>query len=162
MHRNAVRVVEAAAQQGLHITIREFPEGTRTALDAAAAIGVSVGQIVKSLVFAVSSATNSDEREIVLALVSGSNQLDVEKLANLAGSKKAWRVDANAVREATGFAVGGVAPLGHPAPLRTWVDNDLLQYGEVWAAAGTPHHVFGIEPNELLRVSQGTAADLAS
>ncbi|MDA3017860.1 MAG: YbaK/EbsC family protein, partial [Actinomycetota bacterium] len=101
LHPNTLRVIAAAREAGLEITTRRFPEGTKTAADAAAAIGVSVGQIVKSLVFAV-------DGEIVMAYVSGSNQLDEKKLAAAAGGKKCSRVDADAVRAATGYPIGGV------------------------------------------------------
>ena len=126
VHPNVIRVVQAAKERGLEITTRRFPEGTKTAADAAAAIGVVVGQIVKSLVFAV-------DGEIVMALVSGSNQLDEKKLAAAAGGSKCSRVDADAVRAATGYPIGGVPPFGHSTQLRVFVDPDLLQYDEVWA-----------------------------
>ncbi|MEX1105310.1 MAG: YbaK/EbsC family protein, partial [Ilumatobacteraceae bacterium] len=118
LHPNVVRVVEAAAQRGLAIEPRRFPDGTKTALDAAAAIGVDVGQIVKSLIFAVDGA-------VVLAYVSGANQLDEKKLAAAAGGTKCKRVDADAVREATGFPIGGVPPFGHTTHLRIFIDPDL-------------------------------------
>ena len=130
IHPNVVRVTAAAKERGLDISTRRFPEGTKTAADAAAAIGVTVGQIVKSLVFGV-------DNEIVMALVSGSNQLDEKKLALAAGGAKCARVDADAVREATGYPIGGVPPFGHATQLRVFVDPDLLQHDEVWAAAGT-------------------------
>ncbi|MEX0847306.1 MAG: YbaK/EbsC family protein [Ilumatobacteraceae bacterium] len=153
LHPNVVRVVEAAAQRGLAIEPRRFPDGTKTALDAAAAIGVDVGQIVKSLIFAVDGA-------VVLAYVSGANQLDEKKLAAAAGGTKCKRVDADAVREATGFPIGGVPPFGHTTHLRIFIDPDLLQYDEVWAAAGTWNDVFGIEPHQLVEASGGLVADL--
>lgn len=153
IHPNVARVVEAAAQRGLTIQPRQFPEGTKTALDAAAAIGVDVGQIVKSLIFAV-------DGNVVLAYVSGANQLDEKKLAAAAGGTKCARVDADVVREATGFPIGGVPPFGHRTHLRVFIDPDLLQYDEVWAAAGTWHDVFGIEPRELVEASEGLVTDL--
>jgi prolyl-tRNA editing enzyme YbaK/EbsC (Cys-tRNA(Pro) deacylase) len=121
---------------------REFPEGTRTAQDAAAAIGCSVGQIVKSLVFV-------RDAEPVLVLCSGANTVDAQRL----GLAKA---DADLVRRATGFAIGGVPPYGHPAPLETLVDEDLMAYDEIWAAAGTPRSVFPLTPAELLERSGGS------
>jgi Cys-tRNA(Pro) deacylase len=148
-----VRVVEAARALGLEITTRRFPEGTKTAQDAANAIGVSVGQIVKSLVFAV-------DGEIVMAYVSGANQLDEKKLAAAAGGAKCSRVDADAVRAATGYPIGGVPPFGHATQLRVFVDPDLLQYDEVWAAAGTWNDVFPITPNDLVRASAVFVTDL--
>jgi prolyl-tRNA editing enzyme YbaK/EbsC (Cys-tRNA(Pro) deacylase) len=121
---------------------REFPEGTRTAQDAAAAIGCTVGQIVKSLVFL-------RDGEPILVLCSGANTVDARRL----GLDKA---DANVVRRATGFAIGGVPPYGHPAPLETLVDEDLLGYDEIWAAAGTPRSVFPLTPGELVERTGGT------
>ncbi|MFM8795045.1 MAG: YbaK/EbsC family protein [Acidimicrobiales bacterium] len=153
MHPNTVRVVEAARAQGLEIVTRRFPEGTKTAQDAANAIGVPVGAIVKSLVFGV-------DEEIVMALVSGSNQLDEKKLASAAGGTKCRRVDADAVREATGYPIGGVPPFGHSTQLRVFVDPDLLQYDEVWAAAGTWNDNFGAAPTDIVRVACGVVTDL--
>ena len=153
IHPNVVRVTAAAKERGLEISTRRFPEGTKTAADAAAAIGVTVGQIVKSLVFGV-------DNEIVMALVSGSNQLDEKKLALAAGGAKCARVDADAVREATGYPIGGVPPFGHSTQLRVFVDPDLLQYEEVWAAAGTWNDNFGAAPADIVRVSGGIVTDL--
>ena len=153
IHPNVVRVTAAAKERGLDISTRRFPEGTKTAADAAAAIGVTVGQIVKSLVFGV-------DNEIVMALVSGSNQLDEKKLALAAGGTKCARVDADAVREATGYPIGGVPPFGHSTQLRVFVDPDLLQYDEVWAAAGTWNDNFGAAPADIVRVAGGVVTDL--
>ena len=153
LHPNTLRVIAAARGAGLEITTRRFPEGTKTAADAAAAIGVVVGQIVKSLVFGV-------DNEIVMALVSGSNQLDEKKLAAAAGGSKCSRVDADAVRAATGYPIGGVPPFGHTTQLRVFVDPDLLQYDEVWAAAGTWNDNFGANPNDIVRVAGGVVTDL--
>jgi len=153
LHPNVARVIEAGKSLSLTITTRRFPEGTKTAQDAANAIGVAVGQIVKSLVFGV-------DGEIVMAYMSGANQMDEKKLAAAAGGAKCSRVDADAVREATGFPIGGVPPFGHSTKLRVFVDPDLLQYDEVWAAAGTWNDVFPIAPNDLVRVSGGVVTDL--
>ena len=153
VHPNVARVVEAGKALGLDIQTRRFPEGTKTAQDAADAIGVSVGQIVKSLVFAV-------DGEIVMAYVSGANQLDEKKLALAAGGAKCARVDADAVRSATGFPIGGVPPFGHSTQLRIFIDPDLLQYDEVWAAAGTWNDVFPIAPNDLVHASGAVVTDL--
>ena len=147
-------MVEAGRALGVDVRPRRFLEGTRSAADAARAIGVDVGAIVKSLVFAV-------DGEAVVALVSGANRLDEAKLATAAGGTSAWRHDADAVREATGFAVGGVPPFGHLRPLRTFVDRDLLGYERVWAAAGTPTANFDLEPTALVRATGGTVCDLA-
>jgi len=153
VHPNTLRVIAAARDAGLEITTQRFPEGTKTAADAAAAIGVTVGQIVKSLVFGV-------DNEIVMALVSGSNQLDEKKLALAAGGAKCARVDADAVREATGYPIGGVPPLGLATQLRIFIDPDLLKYDEVWAAAGTWNDVFPIDPKLLQRAASGVVVDL--
>jgi prolyl-tRNA editing enzyme YbaK/EbsC (Cys-tRNA(Pro) deacylase) len=161
LHRNAALVVAAARQHDVAILVRRFPDGTRTAADAAAAVGVGIGQIVKSLIFAVGESPNHADARIVLAMVSGANNLDERKLAAAAQATKAWRVDADAVRIATGFAVGGVAPFGHPAKLETWMDEDLLAFEEVWAAAGTPEYVFPISPYTLVSLTNATVTDVA-
>ena len=151
-HPNVHRVVDAAKALGLEIEPRNFGNA-KTAVDAANVIGVAVGQIVKSLIFGV-------DGDLVLAYVSGSNMLDEKKLAAAAGGAKCARVDADAVRNATGFPIGGVPPFGHLTPLRVFIDPDLLQYDEVWAAAGTWHDVFGIEPHKLVEASGGLVTDL--
>jgi Cys-tRNA(Pro) deacylase len=153
MHPNAARVVEAAAALGLEIERCEFPEGTRTAEEAAQAIGVEVGQIVKSLVFKLDGA-------MVMALVSGRNRLDEGRLATALGGSVVGRADATGVREATGFAIGGVPPFGHPTRLPTVIDEDLLHYDTVWAAAGTPRDVFAVTPADLVRITGGVVASL--
>ena len=153
LHPNVARVVAAAREKGLDIATRRFPEGTKTAQDAADAIGVSVGQIVKSLVFAV-------DGEVVMAYVSGANQLDEKKLAIAAGGSTCSRVDADVVRNATGYPIGGVPPFGHSTQLRVFVDPDLLQYDEVWAAAGTWNDNFGAAPADIVRVAGGVVTDL--
>ena len=152
-HPNVERVVAAARELGLEIEPRAFPEGTKTAQDAADAIGVELGQIVKSLIFGV-------DGELVLAYVSGANRLDERLLAAAAGGSACERVDADAVRGATGFPIGGVPPFGHTTKLRIFIDPDLLQFDEVWAAAGTWHDVFGIEPHKLVEASGGVVTDL--
>lgn len=153
LHANAERVRAAAAEVGLAIEPRRFPAGTRTAAEAAEAIGVDVAVIVKSLVFAV-------DGEVVVAYVSGARQLDEAKLATAAGGDHCVRVDADAVRAVTGYPIGGVPPFGHATRLRVFVDRSLLDHEELWAAAGTPMDVFSIAPAELLRVSGGEVHDL--
>src|SRR5438105_13169400 len=154
MHRNVRAVVEAGRALGLDVHPHDYPDGTRSAADAAMAIGVDLGQIVKCLVFAV-------DGEAVVALVSGDNLLDEHKLAGAAAGERAWREDADTVRDATGFPVGGVPPFGHREPLRVFVDEDLLDYDELWAAAGTPHVNFSITPSELVKATGGLVCDLA-
>lgn len=146
-----VRTVLVAA--GLAAEVAEFPAGTRTAEDAARAVGTTAGQIVKSLVFLADGTP-------ILALVSGANRVDLRKLAAAAGARAIHKADADAVREATGFAISGVPPFGHRRPLPAYLDRDLLQYPVVYAAAGTPHAVFPIAPEALLRVSGAEEADL--
>lgn len=148
-------VVAAGRGLGLDVRPRQFDEGTRSASDAARAIGVEVGAIVKSLIFAV-------DGETVVALVSGANRLDEAKLAAAAGGTSARRQNAAAVLEATGFPVGGVPPFGHRRSLRTFVDEDLLAYERVWAGAGTPHANFDIDPAALVRATGGVVCALAA
>ena len=151
MSASVQRVREALAAAGLDVTLREFPEGTRTAQDAAGAIGVQVGQIVKSLVFA------TEAGDPVLVLASGANRVDEGRVGELLGIA-IGRADAALVREATGYAIGGVPPVGHATAMPTLVDEDLLAFDEVWAAAGTPRDVFAIAPADLVRASGGQVA----
>lgn len=153
MKSAVVRVVEALRAAGVAAPVTEFAESTRTAQEAAAAVGATVGQIVKSLVFVAGD-------QPVLALVSGANRVDTHKLASVAGAP-IRRADASIVREATGFAIGGVPPIGHATLLRTFLDADLRQYDLVWAAAGTPNAVFPITPAELERITQAQIVELA-
>jgi prolyl-tRNA editing enzyme YbaK/EbsC (Cys-tRNA(Pro) deacylase) len=146
------RVQAALSAAGVTTRIEEFPSSTRTAQEAATAVGTSVGQIVKSLLFLAGGTP-------VLALVSGLNQLDPARLALLTGTP-IGKADADAVRRATGYAIGGVPPTGFPTPIPTFIDRDLLQYEVVWAAAGTPRHVFAIAPAELIRITAGVVSDL--
>jgi prolyl-tRNA editing enzyme YbaK/EbsC (Cys-tRNA(Pro) deacylase) len=148
----ARRVQEELHRLGLDAEVVQTPDSARTAAEAADAVGASVGRIVKSLVFLVDGAP-------VLALVSGQNQLDPKRLAALAGGK-VERASADVVREATGFAIGGVPPVAHATELPIFCDPDLLAYDTVWAAAGTPHCVFEIAPAELVRVTGAQVADL--
>ena len=148
-----LRVEAALAAAGIVSDVLHTPDSARTAEEAAAAIGTSVAQIVKSLVFTADGAP-------VLALVSGVNRLDTQALATLAGGK-IRRPDADEVREATGYAIGGIPPLGHPQQLPTWIDRDLLAFDVVWAAAGTHHAVFPVAPDELVRATAGTVAEIA-
>jgi prolyl-tRNA editing enzyme YbaK/EbsC (Cys-tRNA(Pro) deacylase) len=136
----------------LEFEVRRFPEGTRTAADAAAAIGCSLGQIVKSLLFLASGRP-------VMVLVSGANRVDIGRLAELTQGSVA-KADAEVTRLATGFSIGGVPPFGHTDPLPVYVDRDLLGHPVVWAAAGRPDSVFAITPDRLLELSGGLVADL--
>ncbi len=155
MHPNVVRVTDAARAAGLEINVQRFPDGTRTAADAALAVGCEVAQIIKSLVFIADEAP-------ILALVSGANRVALAKLADVLGSATARRADGDEARAATGYAIGGVPPFGHARPITVVVDRDLLVHDRLWAAAGLPDAVFSISPDDLRRISAGTVADLAS
>lgn len=154
MHANAQRVVDAAARAGVTIDVVEYPDGTRTAQDAATAVGGPVSSIVKSLVFLLDDAP-------VLALVAGHNRLDETKLATALGGAVVARADADVVRSATGYPIGGVPPIGLATDLPTVIDRALLDHDRVWAAAGTPRHVFAVAPEALVRAVGGAVADLA-
>jgi len=132
--------------------VRQFPQGTRTASDAARAIGCEVAQIVKSLVFVAGGRP-------VVALVSGSNRLDERRLAAVAGEPVA-KADAEMARTATGYAIGGVPPFGHATEVPVFMDRDLLGHSVVWAAAGRPDSVFEIAPERLRELSGAVVADL--
>jgi len=147
------RVRAVLREKGVDTEIVEFAQSTRTAQEAADAIGTSVAQIVKSLGFVAGG-------QLVLALVSGANQADTDKLGALLGAP-VERADARTVREATGFAIGGVPPVAHATPMPTFIDEDLLKYDELFAAAGTPHAVFRITPDELVRITGGRVVPLA-
>jgi len=151
--QSAQRVAEAARELGLEIEVREFAEGTRTAEDAARAIGVSAGQIVKSLVFLA-------DGQPIICLVSGPNRLDTARLAEAIGANKMDRAGADTVREATGFSVGGVPPFGHAHSLPVYCDRDLLAFAVVWAAAGTPKTVFSARPDALVAACNATVLDV--
>jgi prolyl-tRNA editing enzyme YbaK/EbsC (Cys-tRNA(Pro) deacylase) len=152
--RAAVAVVEAGRGLGLRLDVREFPEGARTADDAARAIGCAVDQIVKSLVFVADS-------DPVLVLTSGANRVDVVKVGQRTGAAGVRKADANEVRAATGYAIGGTPPFGHDRELKVLVDRHLTGFDLVWAAAGTPRHVFPITPADLVRATGGQVADVA-
>jgi prolyl-tRNA editing enzyme YbaK/EbsC (Cys-tRNA(Pro) deacylase) len=140
------------ASTGLGIAVKEFPEGTRTAAEAARAVGCELGQIVKSIVFVAGGRP-------VVALVSGANRLDERRLAALAGDP-VTKADAQTARVATGYAIGGVPPFGHATDVPVFMDRDLLGFGSVWAAAGRPDSVFEIEPGRLRELSNAVVADL--
>ncbi|HEU0058234.1 MAG TPA: YbaK/EbsC family protein [Hyphomicrobiaceae bacterium] len=147
---SVARVREALARLGLATEIREFDASTRTSADAAAAIGCTVAQIAKSVIFRAKTAGQP-----VLVIASGVNRVDEKKLEAAIGDK-IGRADADFVRAATGFAIGGVAPVGHTGPVRIFIDQDLNQYDEIWAAAGSPNAVFRLTPADLQRVTGGT------
>ena len=147
---NAIdRFLEAATVLDHPVEVRRFPEGTKTAEDAARAVGCDVAQIVKSLVFAGKASGRP-----YLLLVSGKNRVNEKAVAAIIG-EALTRPDAQKVRDWTGFAIGGIPPFGHATPLPTFVDEDLLTYDTVWAAAGTPFAVFAAEPKALAQAVGG-------
>lgn len=152
---SAQRVQDALAAAGLPNQVVELAASTRSAAEAAAAVGATVAQIAKSLIFRAQPSGKP-----VLVIASGVNRVDEKKLAALVG-ERIDRPDADYVRDRTGFAIGGVPPLGHPVRLATYIDRDLLALGELWAAAGTPNSVFKLTPEELVRITGGAVADLA-
>ena len=152
---SADRVRQALRDLGLTPEIREFGQTTRTSADAAAAIGCSVAQIAKSLVFRA-----ADSGRAILVIAAGDRRVNETKLASHIG-ESIERAPPDLVRAATGFAIGGVAPLAHPAALTTFVDTSLRRFEVVWAAGGTPHTVFPIAPADLYRVAGGTELDVA-
>ncbi len=154
MHPTTARVVAALKEAGIETEVREFDEATRTAQQAADTLGVPVGAIVKSLCFMA-------DGEALMLLVSGANRVDVEKVRVLLGVMTVTRAKADEVRGATGYAIGGVPPIGHARPLHMIVDRDLLGYGELWAAAGTPNSVFHLTPRQLVELVGGEVADVA-
>lgn len=149
---SASKVQAALDALGLPCQVVELSDSTRTSQEAAQAIGTTVPQIVKTLVF-----QGKHSGEALLVLASGINRVSEERLTYLAG-EPIEKAKADFVREKTGYVIGGVPPVGHTQPLRTWIDEDLLQYTEVWAAAGTPHAVFQLDPHDLPRMTGGTVA----
>ena len=155
MSSSAQKVQDALTRLGFPMQVVELPASTRTAVEAAQAVGCSVGQIVKSLIF-----KGRESGRPLLLLVSGSNRVDMEKAAAAIG-EALDKADADFVRQHTGFAIGGVPPVGHAEALDTFIDVDLLQYSEVWAAAGTPNAVFRISAGDLVRVTGGRVVRIA-
>ena len=152
---SAQRVQEALAAHGLGLEVREFPASTRTAEDAAAAIGCTVAQIAKSLIFRGKSSDRP-----VLVIASGANRVDEKKVSALIG-EKIGKADAEFVRARTGFAIGGVPPVGHLEVPITVIDRDLLVLEEIWAAAGTPNAVFRLSPGDLAALTGGQVAEVS-
>lgn len=150
------RFAEALEELGLgelHARIRRFPDATRTAAEAAAAIGCELSQICKSLVFAADCVP-------VLVLMDGASRVDVERVREELGAGKVTRAGADVVRETTGYAIGGVPPFGHRTKTRVLADRSLLGHDTVWAAAGTPHTVFPMDPKTLIAHAGGTLVDV--
>ena len=153
-HPAVRRVTARLAELGVTGRVRLLDDSARTAAQAAQQLGVGVAQIANSLVF-------SADGTPLLVMASGGHRVDTAKVAALVGAQSVDRADPDFVRTHTGFAIGGVAPVGHPEPLRTLVDTDLATYDEVWAAAGHPHTVFPTTYAELVRITGGTPADVA-
>lgn len=150
------RFADALRELGLddlHDRIRRFPDGTRTAAEAAAAVGCALSQICKSLVFAADGTP-------VLVLMDGASRVDVELVRRELGAGKVTRAEADVVRETTGYAIGGVPPFGHRTRTRVLADRGLLDHDTVWAAAGTPHTVFPMDPKALIAHAGGTVVDV--
>lgn len=151
---SAQKVQDALAAQGLILEVVELPDSARTADEAARSIGCHVGQIVKSLIFKTKRSGHP-----VLVLVSGANRVDERKVESLI-DEPLGKANADFVRQETGFAIGGVPPLGHKKSIPTFIDEDLLSYEDVWAAAGNPHAVFKIASSDLAKISTGKVVDI--
>ena len=146
---SAQRVQEALEAKGVELKVMELPGSTRTAQEAAHAAGCEIGQIVKSLVF-----KGAKSGEAVLVLTSGSNRVDESRLSEELGEPLGM-ADADFVRETTGFSIGGVPPVGHQSSFSTYIDEDLMGYEFIWAAAGTPRAIFKLTPDELVHITGG-------
>lgn len=155
LSKSAQKVQQALKRYGLELEVIELPLSTRTAPEAARAIGCQVGQIVKSLVFK----TQNTKRPI-LVIASGSNRVHEHLIGNYLG-EPITKADADFVRQQTGFAIGGVPPVGHSQKLITFIDQDLAQYEEIWAAAGTPHAVFCLTFEDLAKITAGKVISVA-
>lgn len=154
LHRNSQRVVDVAAAAGLTVDVQRFPEGTRTAQDAAEAVGCPVGAIAKSIVLMTDAGP-------VLVLTSGANRVSYDAVGETLNVSGVRRANADEARAATGYPIGGTAPWGHPTPLTILCDEDLLSYDVVWAAGGTPDTVFPLPPAQLLRITGAKVAAIA-
>jgi prolyl-tRNA editing enzyme YbaK/EbsC (Cys-tRNA(Pro) deacylase) len=153
---SASRVQEALRARGLDTPVREMPDSTRTALEAATALGCGVEHIAKSLVF-----RGERSGDPVLVIASGPDRVDERRLADVIG-EPVRKADADFVRARTGFGIGGVPPVGHAEPIRTLIEERLLRLDPIWAAAGTPRHVFAASPDELRRITGGEAVAVAA
>lgn len=152
LSQSAMKVQQALNAIGLQLEVVELPDSTRTSQEAAQAIGCQVGQIAKSVIFHALTSHRP-----VLVIASGSNRVNEKVIEALLG-EAIGKADADFVRQRTGFVIGGVPPVGHAEPLPTFIDQDLFQYHEIWAAAGTPHAVFRLTPADLLRMTSGKVA----
>jgi len=155
LSKNAQSIQKILDNSSLEFKVIELSESTRTAEDAANSIGCTIAQIVKSLVF-----RTKQSHKPILVLASGANRVNEKTLASLVG-EKIEKADATFTREVTGFAIGGIPPVGHTQPLETFIDKDLLSFKEVWAAAGTPNAVFRLDPATLLNLTHGSIVSIA-
>jgi prolyl-tRNA editing enzyme YbaK/EbsC (Cys-tRNA(Pro) deacylase) len=151
---SAQRVQDALTALGMPCRVVELPASTRTSQEAAAAIGCTVSQIAKSLVF-----RGAQSNKPVMVIASGTNRVNEARLSELIGEPTA-KADANFVRTHTGFAIGGVAPVGHATPIEIYIDQDLLQFEQIWAAAGTPNAVFELTPENLVKMTNGKVVSI--
>ncbi len=156
-HPSIQRVLDAAARKGVTLEITRFEESTHTAVEAAAAVGAELGQIVKSLVFVVPT---EDGPEPLLCLVSGPNRVDLARLAAVAGTSEVRRATAREAHDLTGFSIGGIPPIGHVRPVRVIMDPDLGRFPIVWAAAGLPTAVFPVPPGTLRILANAIVAPI--
>jgi prolyl-tRNA editing enzyme YbaK/EbsC (Cys-tRNA(Pro) deacylase) len=151
---SAQKVQEALERMELSLEVVELPDSTRTAVEAAQAVGCELGQIVKTLIFKAKRSQRP-----IMALVSGSNRVNERKIEALI-DEPLGKADADFVRQHTGFAIGGVPPVGLSEEIQTFIDQDLLQYDVLWAAAGTPHAVFHLAPRDLVKIADGQVIDI--
>lgn len=158
MHAKAERIAALLESAGFEPTVRELPDSSRTAVEAADAIGTTVAQIAKSLVFVTATGAGEPER-VVLVVTSGINRVDVAKVERILGLPIS-RPDAKTVKTLTGYSIGGVPPFAHATEPTTLLDADLMDFDEIWAAAGTPNAVFRMTPAELVMLSGGTIDDV--
>jgi prolyl-tRNA editing enzyme YbaK/EbsC (Cys-tRNA(Pro) deacylase) len=154
LKNSAQRIQNILQQHGLTTKVIEFKELTRTAQEAAQAIGCEVGQIAKTLIF-----RTKDTLQPVCIIASGSNKVDEEKIEHCIG-QKIEKPDADYVLKHTGFAIGGIPPLGYVLDIKPLIDRDLMNYNNIWAAAGTPHAVFELSPQDLVTITQGRVVDI--
>jgi prolyl-tRNA editing enzyme YbaK/EbsC (Cys-tRNA(Pro) deacylase) len=155
LSRNARKVQDALSKFGVPCKVVELPGSTRTSKEAAEAVGCKVEQIAKSILF-----RGKQSGKPILVVASGSNRIDEKKLRDLV-SEPVKKADADFVREQTGFVIGGVPPVGHVKPLDIFIDQDLFEYDEIWAAAGTPHAVFKLTSTELAKITAGKVVDIS-
>ncbi|WP_394199685.1 YbaK/EbsC family protein [Litoreibacter albidus] len=156
MSKSLKRVTAALADAGIEVEIVQTGAQTRTAAQAAAVVGCTVDQIAKSIIF-----KGEDSGKAVLFLTAGGNQVDTAKASAVTG-EPLGKADAALIRAQTGFAIGGVSPVGHLNPIRAFVDPRLREFDTIWAAAGTPHHVFALTPDDLLRLTDAKVCDFVA